>query len=182
MSTIQRSEPMVRMISPVAERGQAPTTAAPSPTGAALEPSGEPVGVVLRREREVRGLSLDDVADATKIPTRMLAALEAGDVSVLPHAVFVRGYVRAVARALRLPVEPLMARMDAEELPRSRASVPDRVLVGAEDGERRFGLAVALVVFAILATLAASFLLRPRASDRPEQLSARALRSLSART
>jgi len=36
---------------------------------------------------------------------------------------------------------------------------------------KRFGVAIALVVFAILATLAASFLLRPRQQERPGELS-----------
>jgi hypothetical protein len=53
---------------------------------------------------------------------------------------------------------------DVETLPARVSNVPP------ERG-KRFGLAIALVVFAILATLAMSFLLRPRTQERPEQLS-----------
>lgn len=51
--------------------------------------------------------------------------------------------------------------------------LPPRTLDDSDARGRRFGLAVALVVFAVLATLAMSFLLKPRLQDRPEQLSAR---------
>lgn len=48
----------------------------------------------LRRERERRGLSLDDVAERARIPRRYLVALEEDDHDLLPQGPFRRGYRR----------------------------------------------------------------------------------------
>jgi len=55
-------------------------------------------GEELRRERELRQISLREVAEATKINLRYLEALEVNDFSDLPGGVFNRGFVRAYAQ------------------------------------------------------------------------------------
>ena len=47
-------------------------------------------GENLRREREMRGVTLEEISDATKIAVRTLAALEADDFSKLPGGIFTR--------------------------------------------------------------------------------------------
>ena len=59
----------------------------------------EPIGTFLRREREDRGLSLDEIADVTRIPSQSLALLEEGRFESLPGDPFVRGFLRAYAYA-----------------------------------------------------------------------------------
>jgi len=59
-------------------------------------------GENLRREREVRGITLAQLAEATKISLRYLTALEQDQFDQLPGGVFNRGFVRAVARYLGL--------------------------------------------------------------------------------
>ena len=59
-------------------------------------------GEKLRRERELRGVALDDIADSTKIGTRMLRALEEEHFEVLPGGIFNKGFVRAYAKYLGL--------------------------------------------------------------------------------
>jgi hypothetical protein len=56
----------------------------------------------LRAGRIRRGMSLDDVARVTKIQPRILERLEAGKLEGLPAEVFVRGFVRSVARCVGL--------------------------------------------------------------------------------
>lgn len=58
------------------------------------------MGQELKREREMRGVSLREIADATKISMRYLGALETGEARLLPAPVFVRGFVREYARYL----------------------------------------------------------------------------------
>lgn len=65
-------------------------------------------GVALRKARAGRGLTLDEVAAATRIPLRSLVALEADDYARLPAAVYVRGYLRCYGGLLGLDPEPLM--------------------------------------------------------------------------
>src|SRR4051812_38572499 len=66
-------------------------------------------GEHLRREREMRGVSLDEICAATRIGTRLLEALESEDWERLPGGVFNRGFVRAVARYLGLDEEGTVA-------------------------------------------------------------------------
>jgi cytoskeleton protein RodZ len=69
-------------------------------------------GERLKRERELREVSLKEVTVATRIGTRFLEALENEDWSKLPGGVFNRGFVRAVARYLGLDEENLLAEYD----------------------------------------------------------------------
>jgi len=56
----------------------------------------------LRREREQRGISLEDVALTTKIRAGLLQALEGEKFDRLPGGIFNKGFVRAYARHLGL--------------------------------------------------------------------------------
>lgn len=67
-------------------------------------------GEELRREREIRGISLKEIADATKISKRFLGAIERNDHNTLPAPVFTRGFVREYARYLGLNVEEMVNR------------------------------------------------------------------------
>ncbi len=64
-----------------------------------------PFGDRLKRERELRGISLDEISGATKIGTRSLQALEEEDFAKLPGGVFNRGFVRAYAKFLGINPE-----------------------------------------------------------------------------
>lgn len=66
-------------------------------------------GEHLKREREMRGVTLDEICVATRIANRFLEALESEDWDRLPGGVFNRGFVRAVARYLGLEEEALVA-------------------------------------------------------------------------
>jgi cytoskeletal protein RodZ len=67
-------------------------------------------GEELRREREIRGISLKEIADATKISRRFLEAIERNDHKTLPAPVFTRGFVREYARYLGLSSEEMVNR------------------------------------------------------------------------
>src|SRR5512141_2456245 len=67
-------------------------------------------GEELRREREIRGISLKEIADATKISKRFLEAIENNDHKTLPAPVFTRGFVREYARYLGLNAEDMVNR------------------------------------------------------------------------
>lgn len=62
-------------------------------------------GGLLREIRERRGISLEDLAEATRIAARYVQAIEAEHYESLPSATFVRGYVREMARYLGLDEE-----------------------------------------------------------------------------
>ena len=90
-------------------------------------------GERLRRERELRGVSLRDVAEATKISTRFLKALEEDRVEVLPGGLFPRAFVRQYARQLGLDADRLVTEFlyahgeslgDAQSPPRGHDAPP----------------------------------------------------------
>lgn len=66
-------------------------------------------GESLKREREMRGVTLDEISAATRIATRFLRAIENEEWEHLPGGVFNRGFVRAVARYLGLDEENIVA-------------------------------------------------------------------------
>ena len=67
-------------------------------------------GEDLRREREIRGISLKEISDATKISKRFLEAIEKNDHRALPAPVFTRGFVREYARYVGLSSEEMVNR------------------------------------------------------------------------
>jgi cytoskeleton protein RodZ len=69
-------------------------------------------GENLRRERELRGVDLRDIADATKISVRFLQALEQDRVDVLPGGIFPRSFVRQYAKHLGLDPDRMVTEFD----------------------------------------------------------------------
>jgi cytoskeletal protein RodZ len=63
----------------------------------------------LRREREMRGITLDEITESTKISRRHLEALETEHFNQLPGGVFNKGFVRAYARFLGLDEDQAVA-------------------------------------------------------------------------
>ena len=72
------------------------------------------IGGYLAAQRRLRGLSLEELEAATRIPLRSLARLEAGAFD-RQHDAFVRGFVRTVAVAIGLDPVDTMVRMLAGE-------------------------------------------------------------------
>ncbi|MGH9319610.1 MAG: RodZ domain-containing protein [Vicinamibacteria bacterium] len=56
----------------------------------------------LRRERELRGISLKQISEETRIGVRFLEALEADKIDIIPGEFYRRSYLRAYARYLGL--------------------------------------------------------------------------------
>jgi len=73
----------------------------------------ESFGQYLRRERLLREIRLDEVAQFTKIKLSTLTSLENDDFSHLPSIAFVRGFIRAYAEYLGLNVSEVMLRFTA---------------------------------------------------------------------
>lgn len=72
------------------------------PTTGGLPDRGEIAGTLIRELREARGLTLDALAEATKIRKPYLRAVEEEDVPNLPARVYLRGFLTQIARVLRV--------------------------------------------------------------------------------
>ena len=64
-------------------------------------------GEILREERELRALSVQQVADELNLTMHFIRALEADQYEKLPGDVFARGYLRSYAALLQLDPESL---------------------------------------------------------------------------
>lgn len=76
--------------------------------------SGVAIGDALRSAREGMDLSLDEIAEITKVRARHLAAIETASFDQLPSRPFTIGYVRAYAKALGLDADATAARFRTE--------------------------------------------------------------------
>jgi cytoskeleton protein RodZ len=82
-------------------------------------------GERLKRERELREVTLGEITAGTRIAPRFLEALENEEWEKLPGGVFNRGFVRAVSRYLGLDEEAFLAEYDLAHGPPS-AIAPER--------------------------------------------------------
>lgn len=72
-------------------------------------------GPTLRRTREQRGISLDEVVSETRLSKRYLLALEDEAISKLPGGTYNRAYLRSYATFLGLDADALLREYAAEE-------------------------------------------------------------------
>jgi cytoskeletal protein RodZ len=80
---------------------------------------GEPkIGRILEQTRRDRGLSLDEVEQATKIRKRYLTGLEREDYAMLPDAVYAQGFLKTYANFLGLDGEGLSRQVRNRRKPR----------------------------------------------------------------
>ncbi len=83
----------------------------------------ETIGDKLKRAREARQLTLEQVAQTTRIRPRYLEALERGDLSAIPSNAQARGFLRIYAEFLGLDSNSLVPVRPAEPEPASSLDV-----------------------------------------------------------
>jgi hypothetical protein len=95
--SIPSDEPMP---APSSSSSSPSSTSSSAPEG--LPASGEITGEMLRRAREQKGFSLDELSEHTKIRKQHLVAIETQDLASLPARVYLRGFLTQIARVLRV--------------------------------------------------------------------------------
>ncbi len=126
---------------------------------------GVDIGSALRAAREFRGLTLQDVADATRIRLGYIEALEDLRLDELPSRPFTIGYVKSYAKVLGLDGDAAVARfkLDAPD-----DSEPLRAPVGVRhERDPRLGLILALGVLIVAAIVLWNVAQRAIAKDAP---------------
>jgi cytoskeletal protein RodZ len=113
-------------------------------------------GEWLKRQRELREISLREISDTTKINLRYLEALEENRFSALPAAVFARGFLREYARYVGLDPDEVLNYYDAaqhEQEPADDAGPRPRRLHSST--QWLYGLVLTLAVLGLFAVVAA---------------------------
>ena len=121
-------------------------------------------GENLRKERELRGVSLREIAEGTKISVRFLQALEEDRVGVLPGGLFPRAFVKQYALFLGLDVDKTVTDFvvaHGEPAPERRA-----VPVGPA---RRLPVSLGHVFLGLVAVVAVALTLRRGGDERARQ-------------
>ena len=141
----------------------------------------------LRREREMRGITLQEITESTKISRRHLEALEGEHFDQLPGGVFNKGFVRAYAHFLGIDEDQAVADYSAAsneqpepegKFPLEIHEQPDRNL-----NPRKSFLPLAFAIAALVGVLVGyAFWMksRPHTSDLPD--AARPAASVAAAT
>jgi cytoskeletal protein RodZ len=114
-------------------------------------------GEDLRRERELRGVSLREISDNTKITKRFLEALEGDRVDVLPGGLFPRSFVRQYASYVGLDPDRAVADFLAYH---GQQSEPEEHQQSPVSPGSRSWLSPGALFFAAVALVAAFLLLR----------------------
>ena len=78
--------------------------------------SAEKIGEYLRRERELRGITLEEISEGTKISKRLLEYMETGRWDDLPGEVFARGFLKSYAEFIGISHEEILLRYEEEKL------------------------------------------------------------------
>lgn len=97
------------------------------------------LGEELRHKREQRGITLAEIAEATRIGTRFLKAIETDNFSILPGGIFTRSFIRAYAKhvgmnedeAIGLYLQqvagPTIEQQEATDQPINQAPPPEKI-------------------------------------------------------
>ena len=89
-----------------------PPTTTPSDAVTLLE-QRQAFGLQLRSLREEQHVTIDALAQTTRISVAFIEALEAGELNKLPGQVFVKGFVRSITKALDRSDVELLVSLDA---------------------------------------------------------------------
>lgn len=106
-------------------------------------------GEHLKREREMRGVSLEEISAATRISVRFLEALENEQWERLPGGIFNRGFIRSVARFLGLDEENLVAEYAMETHERPEIAVWTKEPVRKRTNWTAIGSAIVVAILVI---------------------------------
>jgi len=138
-------------------------------------------GQTLREERERQGVSLEAIAEGTKVSVRNLRALEDGNEAALPTGVFRRGIVQSYVRFLGLEEAPWMDRYAASHEPSehdwtefAQAVSRNRVSTATQMQQRWWGVLLMLILLGALGWAAWHFVIKPRMGRPTTDLPARA--------
>ncbi len=121
-------------------------------------------GEKLRHERELRGITLREIADATKISVRFLQALEEDRLDVLPGGLFPRAFIRQYAAFVGLDAGELLEQstvVPAETAIERRLATPPEHRLRVSSGHLILG-GIALLLVALSLRRPAQPEVRPR--------------------
>ncbi len=133
--------------------------------------SEESLGAYLKKIRESKGLSLEDLSQKTRISLKLLQQIEAGEWEKFPVEAYVRGYLNSISETLGLAMPEILAAYSREAgssysrefLAAETLSASDDSFAGKKLKQGKGGSKTLLLVVALLAVafFAAVYFLKP---------------------
>ncbi|GMT41592.1 MAG: hypothetical protein IEMM0002_0003 [bacterium] len=120
------------------------------------------LGDKLKREREVRGVTLDEISQATNIRTSFLSAMEGNDFLTLPGPVFVTGFLRSYSAHLGLDADKIVAEYESLGI-----ADPDELYPSPTENIENDRFSIAAVI-AVLVLMLAGYLIYTNWPNREE--------------
>ncbi|KMP11695.1 hypothetical protein UR09_01900 [Candidatus Nitromaritima sp. SCGC AAA799-A02] len=110
----------------------------------------ENFGSYIKRERELRGVPLEEISATTKIHIRFLQALENNQFDELPGEVFVKGYIRSFAKTIGSDEDEMLNAYDdtMDQLASTQGGNVVHEDKPSRDNKSLFGLGIAILFLA----------------------------------
>ncbi len=112
----------------------------------------ESVGEFLKRERELRQITLREVAEGTKISIRRLKSIEADQFEDLPAEVFVRGFIRSYADYIGIDPADAILRLE-ENMPQEELEIRNIKSFSSPQSDIKGPASAVLLIAAVVAGL-----------------------------
>jgi len=135
------------------------------------------VGEQLKAAREAQKLTVTQVADMTKIRSDHIRAIDQGNYDVFSAPVYIRGFVRTYASALKLDTTLILAQLNQELAESGTQGLPDfhppasgmmdSAMFHLSTAGRRMLLPVLAIVLVVGTVAAAVLFLNRRAAAHP---------------
>ena len=116
----------------------------------------EEFGAYLRAQRELRGVSLEEIFSETKIPLRHLEALEGNEQDDLPDEVFVKGYIKSYADAIGANADEVLIAYDETVIAPIREEAEHQRVIEESFNRRKKNIFIGVLSAVIISGLVAA--------------------------
>ena len=107
------------------------------------------VGEYLKRERESRGVTIDEICDTTRIARRFIIAMEQDNFDLMPGDTLIVGFLRNYAKAIGINADEVVGKYYAY-VKNKNTIVQENEIVDKPDGFGRRNIILVVVVFILL--------------------------------
>jgi|GEM_PF-2954014 len=133
------------------------------------------IGRKLKRQRLLRQISLEQLAEYTKIPVASLALMEDGKFSELPNEIVVKGFLKSVCSILELDVKDIideyLSKHGSKTQNKTALSPISNISHTTKHSTGKFRILIALLIFLILGSLLLAIVFAPatmRGNNNPQ--------------
>lgn len=135
------------------------------------------LGSYVKKMRDEKNISIEQVAYATRISLKMLRALEEDDHTALPAPTFVRGYLQAYAKYVRIDTQDLLLRYQhhlATAPDSKKGAIRSHYLYVRERYQEKRRLVLVIVLFAAMLSVAGTYFLLKAKREKNKHLAQQA--------